>query len=187
MTGIHRARLLLRQWKQSDHAAFAWLNADPEVMQYFPAALIRSKSDALASHCHSFSEEHGWGPWAAEERATGEFLGLIGLCTAPAVLPFAPCVEIAWRLAKPYWGTGLATEGAAAVLHYAFDTLNMAEMVAFTSVHNVRSEAVMQRLGMQRDAFSFAHPSLPPDHWLSEHCLYRKATTCATTRKGQEK
>ena len=173
MTGIQSARLLLRQWKQSDHAAFASLNADPEVMHYFPAALSRSESDTLANRCHDFIEEHGWGPWAAEERATGQFVGLIGLRTVTAIFPFAPSVEIAWRLAKTHWGAGLATEGAAAALHYAFNTLNLAEVVSFTSIHNVKSEAVMLRLGMRRDAATFAHPSLAPDHRLSEHCLYR--------------
>lgn len=177
MTGIPSARLSLRQWKQSDYPAFARLNADPEAMHYFPAPLNRSESDALARRCQSFIEAHGWGLWAAEERATGQFIGFIGLHIAPAALPFAPCVEIGWRLAKAHWGTGLATEGAAAALQYAFDTLNMTEVVSFTSIHNVKSEAVMQRLGMHRETTTFAHPSLPPDHWLSEHCLYRVSST----------
>ena len=179
MSGILSARLLLRQWKQSDFEPFAKLNADPEVMCYFPAVLSRSESDGLACRHQGFIEEHGWGRWAAEERATGQFLGFIGLYIPPAALPFAPCVEIGWRLAKAHWGTGLATEGAAAALSHAFDTLNMAEVVSFTSIHNVRSQAVMQRLGMRRDKFTFAHPSLPEDHRLSENCLYRISSPLA--------
>lgn len=173
VSGILSPRLLLRQWKQSDYAPFASLNADPEVMRYFPAALDRSKSDELASRHQGFIEHHGWGRWAAEERATGQFIGFIGLYIPHVALPFSPCVEIGWRLAKAHWGSGLASEGAAAVLSHAFSTLNMAEVVSFTPTHNLKSQAVMERLGMRRDSLTFAHPSLPADHHLSEHCLYR--------------
>ena len=173
MEEIRTARLLLRQWRPCDLEPFAALNADAEVMRYFPAMLSREESDGMAYRCQALIEQRGWGFWATEEQATGEFIGFIGLHTPAAELPCSPCVEVGWRLKKSHWGMGLATEGAAASLSCAFQTLNLPEVVSFTSVHNLRSEAVMQRLGMQRDGSTFAHPSIPRDHWLSEHCLYR--------------
>lgn len=173
MKELRTARLLLRQWRPGDLEAFAQLNADPEVMRYFPAPLSREASDDMADRCKALIAQRGWGFWAAEELATGEFVGFIGLHTPAAELPFSPCVEVGWRLLRSRWGMGLATEGATASLNFAFQTLNLAEVVSFTSIHNLKSAAVMQRLGMKRDERTFAHPSLPHDHWLSEHCLYR--------------
>lgn len=173
MGEIRTARLLLRQWRPSDLEPFAALNADPEVMRYFLAPLSREASDDVAHRCQNLIGQRGWGFWAAEEQATGEFIGFIGLHTPAAELPCSPCVEVGWRLKKSHWGMGLATEGAAAALSCAFQTLNLPEVVAFTSIQNLKSEAVMQRLGMQRDQSTFAHPSIPRGHWLSEHCLYR--------------
>ena len=173
MEEIRTARLLLRQWKPCDLAPFAALNADPEVMRYFPATLNRETSDGMAHRCRDLIEQRGWGFWAAEEQATGEFIGFIGLHTPAAELPCSPCVEVGWRLVKSHWGMGLATEGAAASLNHAFEKLNLPEVVSFTSIHNLKSEAVMRRLGMRRDKSTFAHPFIPRDHWLSTHCLYR--------------
>jgi RimJ/RimL family protein N-acetyltransferase len=173
MGEIRTARLLLRQWRQRDLKPFAVLNADPEVMRYFPGLLSQLESDGMAHRCKDLIEQRGWGFWAAEEQATGDFIGFIGLHAPAAELPCSPCVEVGWRLMKTHWGMGLATEGAAASLQYAFQQLNLPEVVSFTSIHNLKSEAVMQRLGMQRDTSTFAHPSMPRHHWLSEHCLYR--------------
>jgi RimJ/RimL family protein N-acetyltransferase len=170
---LHTPRLLLRQWTDDDLAPFAALNADPAVMRYFPAALHRAQSDAMALRCRALIAERGWGVWATQERASGRFIGFIGLHVPAAQLPCSPCVEVGWRLACGAWGRGLATEGARACLRFAFETLALHEVVAFTSVHNTRSQAVMQRLGMQRDAATFVHPALPDGHWLGEHCLYR--------------
>lgn len=170
---LHTARLQLRQWRAQDLPAFAVLNADPEVMRHFPALLSRAESDAIALRCQALIAERGWGGfWAVEERGSGAFVGMIGL-HAPAHLPFSPCVEVGWRLARAHWGKGYATEGAAAALRFAFEVLGLEEVVSFTSVHNTRSEAVMQRLGMRRDATTFLHPALPAGHRLAEHCLYR--------------
>ncbi len=175
MADIDTPRLILRPWRESDLAPLAALNADPDVMRYFPAGLSNLESEAMAKRCRDFILERGWGPWVAEERATGQFIGVIGLYIPTVPLPFSPCVEILWRIAKTHWGKGFATEGAAASLKHAFEVLKLREVVSFTSIHNLKSAAVMERLGMHRDAETFRHPSLPPDHWLSEHCLYRKA------------
>ena len=168
-------RLQLRQWRDQDLSAFAALNADPEVMRHFPAPLSCAESDAIALRCQALIAERGWGGfWAVEERGSGAFVGMIGL-HEPANLPCSPCVEVGWRLARAHWGKGYATEGAAAALRFAFEVLELAEVVSFTSIHNTRSEAVMQRLGMRRDAATFMHPALPAGHRLAEHGLYRMA------------
>ncbi|MFT3721611.1 GNAT family N-acetyltransferase [Pseudorhodoferax sp.] len=166
-------RLLLRQWVDGDLAPFRAMSADAEVMRYFPSTLSPQESDAMAERCRALIAERGWGFWAAEKASTGQFIGFIGLHVPAARLPCSPCVEVGWRLAKDHWGQGLATEGARACLGFAFAELKLAEVVAFTSVDNHRSEAVMRRLGMTRDAATFRHPALPGNHRLSEHCLYR--------------
>jgi len=168
-------RLRLRQWRQTDFGPFAEMNADAKVMEYFPAVLPRAESDALAQRCHALIAKQGWGLWATELKATGEFVGFIGLHTTSAELPFPSCVEVGWRLAVRFWGNGYATEGGRAALHVAFRCLGQNEVVSFTAVGNARSRAVMERLGM-REAALFDHPRLPEGHRLRPHCLYRQST-----------
>jgi RimJ/RimL family protein N-acetyltransferase len=141
-------------------------------MQHFPAPLTRTVSDALAEHCQVLLLEQGWGCWAAEHKASGEFIGFVGLHVPSELLPFSPCVEIAWRLAVKYWGKGLATEAAKAVLRVGFEAQGFPEIVSFTALGNLRSRAVMERLGM-RQAGNFEHPLLPEESPLRPHCLYR--------------
>lgn len=170
---LETPRLYLRQWQEADLPSFAALNADPEVMRYFPAPLDRAGSDAIARRCQTLIAARGWGFWAVEEKASARFIGFAGLHCPTAALSFQPCVEIGWRFARDAWGRGLATEAARAALAFGFQSLGLAEIVAFTSIHNRRSEAVMARLGMRRDPATFLHPGLAPGHWLGEHCLYR--------------
>ncbi|MBB2916732.1 GNAT family N-acetyltransferase [Cupriavidus alkaliphilus] len=174
-TGIafETGRLRLRQWRDEDLAPFAALNADAQVMRYFPAPLSRAESDAMAGRCRSLIAQNGWGVWVAERTADDTFLGFVGLHEPAATLPFAPCVEIAWRLARHAWGQGYATEAARGALAYGFSRLGLDEIVAFTTLANARSRAVMERLGMRQDAVGFDHPALPPQHPLRPHCLYR--------------
>ncbi|PTX98809.1 hypothetical protein DB345_03565 [Spartobacteria bacterium LR76] len=171
---IETDRVRLRQWRKEDFAPFAALSADPEVMRYFPAPLSAEESDAYAQRCRDLIAERGWGFWAAEEKASGEFMGFIGLHIPSAPLPFMPCVEIGWRLARKWWGRGLATEGARGALEFGFRELDLDSVVSFTALVNHRSEAVMKRLGMQRES-TFEHPVVPAGHVLREHCLYRLA------------
>lgn len=166
-------RLRLRQWQPSDFELFAALNADSTVMEYFPAPLSRPDSDAMALRCQALIAERGWGLWAVETLASQQFIGYVGLHIPSADLPCSPCVEIGWRLARIHWGQGYATEAAKASLKVGFEQLELPEIVSFTSLHNRRSQAVMERIGMVRTADTFEHPKLPPGHWLREHCLYR--------------
>jgi len=102
-----------------------------------------------------------------------KFMGFVGLHTPSDALPFAPCVEIGWRLAKPHWGKGYATEAAMASLNFAFAELSLNQVVAFTAVANNRSQAVMQKLGMTNTGNNFMHPDIELSHPLCEHVLYK--------------
>ncbi len=170
---LETQRLVLRQWRASDRGPFAELNADPIVMAHFPAPLTREKSDAMADYCERLIAERGWGVWAIEIKETGEFIGCVGLNIPRDDLPVSPCVEILWRLARAYWRQGFATEAARGALHIAFEALALREIVSFTVPSNVRSRAVMERLGMQRDDGTFEHPGVPDGHLLRTHCNYR--------------
>ncbi|WP_226643574.1 GNAT family N-acetyltransferase [Microbulbifer variabilis] len=166
-------RLQLRQWREEDKPAFAAMNADPRVMEFFPAQLSRQESDAGVDRCSAHIEKYGWGFWALELRESGEFLGFVGIKNVTEDLPFAPAVEIGWRLAYPYWGKGYASEAARASLQVAFDILHLNEVVSFTPLQNIRSQRVMERLDMQRDSLVFEHPQVPSESPLLRHCLYR--------------
>lgn len=165
-------RLILRQWQDSDLIDFAAMNANPDVMAHFPALLTAEESNALAEKCRELITKHGWGIWATQLKATEEFIGFIGLHAPKANLPFSPCIEIAWRLSPQYWGHGYATEGANACLQFAFEQLNLTEVVAFTTTTNKSSQAVMERIGMINTGKNFMHPDIPRNHPLSEHVLY---------------
>lgn len=171
---LQTARLLLRRWRESDREPFAALNADPEVMEYFPARLGRAESDALIAQIEAGFESHGFGLWAAELRDSGEFLGFAGLAVPSFQAHFTPAVEVGWRLARHAWGHGYATEAGRAALRLGFTGLGLEEIVAMTAVANWRSRAVMERLGMSHDpADDFDHPTLPAGSPLRRHVLYR--------------
>jgi RimJ/RimL family protein N-acetyltransferase len=167
------ARLRLRQWRLSDFAPFAAMNADPRVMEFFPELLRAPESHAMARRIRSLLATRGWGLWAVEEHAGAPFVGFVGLHEPALELPCSPCVEIGWRLAPAFWGRGYATEAARGALAVAFDLLDLDEVVSFTSRPNLRSQAVMQRLGMRADAATFEHPDVPAGSPLREHVLYR--------------
>ena len=171
MRELRTARLLLRNWRESDRLPFAALNADPEVMEHFPSTLAAHESDALFDRAQNHIALHGFGPWAVEIPGVTEFAGFIGLAIPSFEAPFAPTVEVAWRLAPATWGKGYATEGARAALDFAFSQLELPEVVAFTIPQNLRSIAVMKRLGMQYSG-EFIHPQggVP-------HVLYRMLAT----------
>lgn len=165
-------RLVLREWREQDRAPFAALNADPEVMEHFPATLSRAESDAMIDRHQDRLAAGEPGVFAAEVRASGEFIGFIGLAVPTFEASFTPCVEVGWRLARSAWGHGYATEGALAALEHGFTALGLEEIVSFTSVGNLRSRAVMERIGMRR-VEEFDHPRLPDGHPLQRHVLYR--------------
>lgn len=170
---LETRRLILRQWRHEDKQPFATMNADTRVMQYMPKLLDHIESDALANRCMELINQRGWGFWAVELKLNHAFIGYVGLHIPSTDLPFKPCVEIGWRLAFDYWGQGFAYEAACASLKTGFETLGLTEIVAFTTLTNQRSIALMERLNMTRDALVFDHPRVPAGHPLRQHCLYR--------------
>ena len=171
---IRTERLILRDWTDADLEPFAALNADPEVMRHFRAPLTRDQSDAFAGRIRGRLAEDGWGLWATEIAATGEFVGFIGLAAPPFEAHFTPAVEVGWRLSRDAWGHGYAPEGAQAGLSFAFDVLDLEEVVSITVPDNSKSRRVMEKLGMTRDpADDFDNPTMPDGHPLKRHVLYR--------------
>lgn len=168
-------RLILRQWQQRDLAPFADMNADPEVMRHFPSPLDAQQSNELAARLCQLIARDGWGFWAVETRSHAEFIGFVGLRETKPDMPFGSCIEIGWRLAQAHWGKGYATEAARRTLRFGFEELALEEIVSFTALPNLRSQAVMQKLGMRRAPHDFDHPAVPQGHALRRHCLYRLA------------
>jgi RimJ/RimL family protein N-acetyltransferase len=171
---LRTGRLLLRRWRDEDREPFAALNADPVVMEHFPSMLDRAQSDAYVDRISVWFDEDGYGLWALEVLATGEFIGYTGLWAAAFDAHFTPAVEVGWRLARHAWGNGYAPEAARASIADGFDRLDIDEIVSFTTTANARSQRVMQKLGMRRDpADDFDHPRLPEGSPLRRHVLYR--------------
>jgi RimJ/RimL family protein N-acetyltransferase len=171
---LETPRLILRRWREEDFGPFARLNADPRVMEFFPAPLLPEEAQALIKDIEKRFERHGFSLWATELKATRELIGFVGLNVPTYPLPFSPCVEIGWRLAFEHWGKGYAQEAAQASLRYGFEKLGLKEVVSFTAVANQRSRRVMERIGMRHDPEGdFDHPKLPEGHWLRRHLLYR--------------
>lgn len=161
-------RLRLRPWTDADIHPFAAHNADPRIMKYFPSTMTRSQTVASVRRWTKDFERHGFSFFAAELRTTAEFIGVIGPSWHRFESPFAPAIEIGWRLHPDYWGYGYATEGGRASAAFIFDR-GWSEVVAVTVPENTASRAVMDRIGMSHDpADDFLHPmgNLP-------HVLYR--------------
>jgi len=173
-------RLIVRDWLESDLEPLAALNADPEVMRYFPSVQSREMSADFIARCRAKKVIDGFcfSPVALKE--TGVFIGFVGL-SRPGYsepLPFDPCVEIGWRLASDHWGKGYASEAARGWLRFGFETLDLAEIVSFTAAVNKPSARVMERIGMARDEEGdFLHPSISRGHALAPHVLYRLRRT----------
>ena len=145
-------------------------------MAHFPATLSREESNTLAARVEAHFDQHGFGLWAVEVPEVAPFVGFVGLSVPRFEAHFTPCVEIGWRLAAEHWGKGYATEGARAVLAFGFETLQLGEIVSFTTAGNLPSRRVMEKIGMTHDpADDFDHPALPEGHPLRRHVLYRVA------------
>ena len=171
---LRTQRLTMRPFREGDREEFARINADPEVMEHFRAPLSREESDRLLDLINSGFAAHGFGLWALVGAAEGRLLGFTGLSVPGFSAPFTPAVEIGWRLRRSAWGQGLATEAATAALDFGFGSAGLEEVVSFTSVGNIRSQAVMRRLGMTHDhGGDFQHPLVPPGHHLAPHLLFR--------------
>ena len=172
---IQTERLVLREWLDRDRAPFAALNADPAVVEFLSRPLEPAASDALVERIVEGWRNDGFGLWAVERLDDQAFLGFTGLSRPSFEAAFTPAaVEVGWRFAAAAWGHGYATEAAKVAVAFGFEELGLDEIVSFTVPANVRSRAVMERLGMTSDAADdFDHPNLPAGHPLRRHVLYR--------------
>lgn len=175
VASLETSRLILRHWKKEDFLPFRQINADRNVMEYYPAPLTAPESDAIVERAMSHFSENGFGLYAVELKKTGSFIGFIGLQRAPIQAHFTPAIELGWRIASEHWSHGYATEGAKDVLAFAFQELKIPQVVAMAYKGNLRSIRVMEKLGMTydpRDDFENPHPQLKGT-WLSTQVLYR--------------
>ena len=172
MIFLETSRLILRQWEQKDHEAYIKLNADPEVMEFFPAVYTAEETLAQIGRLSGHINKYGYGFFAVERKDNHQFIGFTGLSHPGFESYFTPCVEIGWRLSKENWGQGFATEAASACLNFGLGTLDIKKIYSFTSVDNKRSEKVMKKIGMSHAGF-FDHPSVASGHPLKPHVLYQ--------------
>jgi RimJ/RimL family protein N-acetyltransferase len=169
---IETARLILRPWREADRQPFAAINGDPRVNEWLGGPIDRAQSNAVMERIQAQIAADGFGFFAAELKAGGRLVGMIGL-RRQADAPPGPCLELGWRLAAEAQGQGLATEGAQAALDWAFATQHAGEILAWTAATNLRSQAVMRRIGMTPDpARDFDHPTLAEDHPLRRHVVF---------------
>lgn len=170
---IETERLILRAFREEDRAPFAAINGDPRVSDWLGGPIGVDQSNATLERINAHIAAHGYGFFAAERKADGRLVGMIGLQPVRDDLPPAPAVELGWRLAPDAQGSGLATEGAAAVLAWGFANLGRDELIAFTAESNLRSQAVMRRIGMRHDpSRDFDHPVLADGHPLRRHVVF---------------
>ena len=156
---IATERLILRSWRAEDLEPFAAMGRDPEVMACFPALVERDQCAEMIARVQGNLEREGFGLWALEVRGGAAFIGFCGIQRVPFEAPFTPAIEVGWRLARPHWGKGYASEAARAALAHGFDTRGFHEIVAMLIPANLRSAAVCERLGMRRDPHGdFDHP-----------------------------
>ena len=171
---VTTARLVLRPFTDVDREPFFSLNTHPLVVESLGSAPTKAESDAMIERYRAELDREGWSFWAVEVTGGAPFIGMVGLHRLPEWMPCAPAVETGWRLHPDHWGHGYATEAAAASLRFGFDVVGLSEIVAYTTAVNRRSQAVMERIGMVRDAAAdFDHPSVPVDSPLRRHVLYR--------------
>jgi RimJ/RimL family protein N-acetyltransferase len=168
-------RLVMREWRDDDRDPYAAINADPEVMRHFPSMLTPQQSSEMIDRMAAAWLNRGFGLWAVERRDAAELIGFVGLAVPGWETPFAPCVEVGWRLGRKHWGNGFAPEAAITALEWGFANLDPPgdEIVSFTTESNLNSQRVMEKIGMIRDLHGdFDHPMFP-DWAERRHVLYR--------------
>ena len=168
MSGLQTSRLILRQWKESDIESFAAMNLDPQVMEFYPRTFTIEQTMEMVKNMETNFKKDKFGLWALEIKATGEFIGYVGLGCPQFKAHFTPCVEIGWRIARKCWGNGLVPEAAKEAIRDGFERLNLPEIVSLTAAINKRSIRVMEKIGMKRNPDDdFLHPLIEDGHPLN--------------------
>jgi RimJ/RimL family protein N-acetyltransferase len=176
---ITTERLNLRTWIADDIPLMTAISSDPKVMEYFPSTQDLKATQQLIHYINEQHDKYGYSLYAVEIKNTGEFIGFVGLAHPSFDIPNfkpqgLPIVEIGWRLSSKHWGRGYATEAAKAVLAYAFNELNLDEIISFTTIENKKSRNVMEKIGLQHDkADDFEHPKIVEHSPLRKHVIYR--------------
>lgn len=168
-------RLGFRGWKTEDLEEFATLNADEEVMKYFPSTLDRQEVSDFIGRLQNHQEKYGYCYFAVEKLADKEFIGFIGLVYQTYKSDFTPATDIGWRLNKSHWGKGFATEGALRCLKLGFEDFKLNKIFSTCPKVNLASEGVMKRIGMVKKG-EFKHPRLV-NHPYLEDCVYYEITS----------
>ena len=164
-------RLGFRNWTDADLTCLSEMNADAEVMRYFPNTLTKQESAVQLNRYRQHFEDKGYTYFAVELLTTGECIGFIGLMYQDFEAAFTPAVDIGWRLKKEFWGQGYATEGAKRCLAFAKNTMKVNKIIAICTIQNINSEHVMQKIGMTKKEV-FVHPKLKGMRGFEWCCLY---------------
>ncbi|AYG66623.1 MULTISPECIES: GNAT family N-acetyltransferase [unclassified Rhizobium] len=183
-------RLIIRNWRETDRDLAYEINSDEAVMEFFPFRRNRAEADAFFDRVHAMISETGLGLYVLELKENGEAIGYCGLMRTDHLEPFVPAgtIEIGWRLVARHWGKGFVSEAARALLTHGFETLGLDQVVSFAVHNNVRSTAVMERIGMHRvEGGDFDHPNVPDTHpHLKRHVLYRLGAAEWRTQQAKQ-
>lgn len=170
---IETERLILRVWRDIDCEPYADMMVDPEVGKWLGGPFTREQAYERVVRFRASLAEGGLGRLAIERKSDGRMIGHCGLAPTPDTPPVPNGIEIGWALAPDAWGCGFAVEAARAVIAHGLTRGDVPEILAFTGATNIRSEAVMQRLGMVRTSErDFDHPALAREHPLRRHIVY---------------
>lgn len=164
-------RLGFRNWIESDIEKMAAINADIDVMQFFPGIQTPQHTAQFIERMQKLFKEKGFCYFAVDKLENHELIGFIGLAEQKFEADFTPCIDIGWRLAKQEWNNGFATEGAKRCLDFAFNNLQLKKIVATAPQINLPSINVMKKIGMQYIS-AFEHPLLKTDERLKSCVLY---------------
>lgn len=169
---IKTNRLGLRNWHKKDIISATRMNADKAVREFFPNTMSQQETEEFIKKMQQHFINYRYCYFAVDELASQEFIGFIGLSNQTFKSQFTPCVDIGWRLVTKAWGKGYATEGALACLHFAFKTLNLPKVYAIAPELNLKSQRVMQKIGM-KEYTRFKHPKIAAENPLKNCVAYR--------------